>query len=143
MASSRVISSTYAIGCVRGFPNFMCLREDAKANAYSNLFCLCLRDLTEYQAAPLRGFPRALGIMKNQGMFEVPSRWIALVQNSGGSVKFGFAVFKFPSMLSRRVIRRSMTTTDIAIKVGLLVLWCKIGYLKLRTLIILIFHRSR
>jgi hypothetical protein len=145
MDLSREISSTYAIGGVRGFLDFLCLHEDTKANACPNFFCLCLRDSAEYQDAPMRGFPRALGIMKNLGMFEVPSGWIALLQNSGCSVKFGsvFSSTKFncPSMFSRQVIRRWMTATAMLIKVGLLVLWCVVLFTCAKGLVSwLVFH---
>jgi hypothetical protein len=74
------------------------VHEDAKANAFSNFFCLCLRDSAKYQVAPLRGFPHAVGIMKNLGISEVPSGWIALFQNSGDS----FIVFSINTNITRK-----------------------------------------
>jgi hypothetical protein len=76
-----------------------------------------------------------MGIMKSLGMSKVPNVWIVMFQNSGDpakfdSAKFGsafsFAIFECLSMLSRRVIRRRMTVTAMAIKAGLLVLWCTV-----------------
>ena len=59
-SSSGVISSTYAIEGIRGFVR---LRMTAIAIAFSNFFCRWRRDSAVYQAAPLRGFPLALGMV--------------------------------------------------------------------------------
>jgi hypothetical protein len=58
---SGISSSTYAMGGVRGF-SF--LRRVAIAMAFSKFCFRCRRDSAVYHAAPLRGFPRALGMVE-------------------------------------------------------------------------------
>ena len=126
MASSKVISSMYAIGGVRGF---LRLRMDGMASAYSNFFCLWRLDSAVYQTAPLRGFPHALGMVETLEMTRVPCRRIVLIQSfdetlnlcsdgmncccSGG---MNAAMDECRSVLSIPVIRRRATATTIAIK---------------------------
>jgi hypothetical protein len=130
MASSKVISSTYAIGGVRGF---LCLRKDAMANACSNFFCLWRRDLAMYQAAPLRDIPRALGMVETLEITRVPCGWKALLQSFNGSPNCCSAEINSAldatmgecrSILSRQVIRRRTTATTMAIKACCRVRWC-------------------
>jgi hypothetical protein len=122
MASSKVISSTYAIGGICGF---LRLQKDAMANACSNFFYLWRRDLAVYQAAPLHDLPRALGMVETLEMTRVPCGWKALLQSFKGSPNccsgeiysaLDAAMGECHSILSRRVIRRRATATTIAIK---------------------------
>jgi hypothetical protein len=59
---------------------------DAMASACSNFFCLWRRDSAVYQAAPLRGFPRALGMVETLEMTRVPCEWTALLQSFDGTL---------------------------------------------------------
>jgi hypothetical protein len=61
IASSKLISSTIAMGGVQG----LCLRRvDAKASARSKLRMRLRLDSALYQAAPLRDFPLSLGMVE-------------------------------------------------------------------------------
>jgi hypothetical protein len=95
------------------------------ANACSNFFYLWRRYSVVYQATPLHGLPRALGMVETLEMTKVPCGWKALLQSFKGSpnccsggMNFALnaAMGECHSILSRQVIRRRETVTAIAIK---------------------------
>jgi hypothetical protein len=133
MASSKAISSTYAMGGVR---DFLHRRVDAKASACSNFLCRWRRDSTVYQEAPLHGFPHALGMVETLGMTRVPSGWTTLLQSFDGALNLCFggvycecagdvstAMIKCFSMLSIPMISQRVAATALAIKAWCCVRW--------------------
>ena len=83
--SFGVTSSTYAMGGVRGI-SF--LRRAAIAMAFSKFFFRCHRDSTMYHAAPLRGFPRALGMVGVWWSTRVLPRKVTWLQNTSEVTKY-------------------------------------------------------
>jgi hypothetical protein len=85
MASSKLISSTYAMGGVRGL---LLRRVDAMASALSNFLCRWRRDSALYQAAPLRDFPLILGMVETLEGTRVPVGLASLPQSFSGALSF-------------------------------------------------------
>jgi hypothetical protein len=85
IASSKLISSTYAMGGVHGR---LLRRVDAMASARSNFRCRWRRDSALYQAAPLRDFPLSLGIVETLEGARVPVGLASLLPSFSGALSF-------------------------------------------------------
>lgn len=130
-ASSQLISSIIAIGGVPG----LCLRlVAAKDNALSKLQMRLRLDSALYHAAPLRDFPRSLGMVRAAACSA-----ISLPDCDGGRKlqlnRMNTARVQFPSPLFISSIKHHTIMPAEAIKAGLLLLWLQVQIPRARGLI--------
>jgi hypothetical protein len=130
-ASSQLISSIIAIGGIPG----LCLRlVAAKANALSKLRMRLRLDSALYHAAPLRDFPRSLGMVRAAACSAV-----SLPGCDGGRNlklnRMNTARVQFTSPLFISAITHHAVVPAEAIKAGLLLLWLQVQIPRARGLI--------